>query len=189
MMNCRRAKLEISLWISDDLSGASVSNLEEHIARCSDCESYRQRLQESLINLKAGSVVSNRDLSDSIWPGLAEELPNYQEMQQRKRFHGWVLATAFSVACVAMVTFSTKQNFLSWSGEGGYDLDGRNFSQTADRAGGFRRSRKDTDAAPQMRIPNYRYLQLEKKRRTQINNKADDDTNPDSTLEEIDQRK
>ena len=137
-MNCKRIKLEISLWITDDLNGSSVTNLEEHLARCSDCESYRRSLQESLSDLKAGTSISKLDLNDSIWPGLATELPDYHEMQKRERFNGWMLATAFTVACAAMVTFSSKQNSLGWSGDGADDLDGRLFfSQAADRDDGY----------------------------------------------------
>lgn len=175
-MNCKRAKLEISLWITDDLNGSSVTNLEEHLARCSDCERYRRSLQESLSDLKAGTSIAKLDLNDSIWPSLATELPDYHEMQKRKRFNGWMLATAFTVACAAMVTFSSKQNFLGWTGDGTDELDGRFFSQAADRDDGY----------PNPRIPRSRDQNKNRTDDSKVEANANPDNNSSNAMQEID---
>ena len=93
-MNCDEAKLEIALWVGNDLDNrARVEELRRHIATCPDCRLRTKSLQSSMVVLGAIDQDQTYDPGDSLWPELQSRI-DYLEKTPKSPFPTakWVLA-------------------------------------------------------------------------------------------------
>lgn len=112
-MNCKRARLEIALWVGNDLDEASVESLQRHIAECSPCRNHWEKLRSCHQRLKSPSLLSDESLSrgavksmhDSVWPDLLVRLPARNAETQPVEFNGWFPAMAVIAASIAIAVF------------------------------------------------------------------------------------
>ena len=115
MMDCRRAKEMLPLWVGQDLPDAvSHAEVASHLEQCPDCEQQLRSLQSSLEVLQSCSSKSYEVESrrPSLWPELItqisswEKAPSYQRAQGQDRFNGWVPASVMALAVGLMVAVS-----------------------------------------------------------------------------------
>lgn len=104
-MNCKRAQLEIALWVGNDLDGSAVEGLQQHLSECSPCRRHWERLKASLKRLKDPVVSGARSMHDSVWPDLISRLPSRSAEPQPVEFNGWLPALAVIAASVAIAAF------------------------------------------------------------------------------------
>ncbi len=112
MMNCKRARSEIALWVGDDLDQSARHELERHLAECPSCRDHRNRMRASLdmlygaedsVDTSGDSVASTHD---SLWPGLSGRLELRDEARKASRFNGWVASLSLAAMVLAMVALS-----------------------------------------------------------------------------------
>ena len=104
-MNCKRVRLEIALWVGNDLDGSAIEGLQRHLSECSKCRQHWEKLKSSLMRLKDPVVSGARAMHDSVWPGLLARLPARGGDPQPVQFNGWLPALAVIAASVAIVAF------------------------------------------------------------------------------------
>lgn len=98
-MNCDEAKLEIALWVGNDLDDpARIEELRRHIATCPDCRLRTKSLQSSMVVLGAVDQDRTYDPGDSLWPELQSRI-DYLERTPKPRFP----TTKWALALVAVV--------------------------------------------------------------------------------------
>ena len=93
-MNCDEAKLEIALWVGNDLDDpARIEELRRHIATCPDCRLRTKSLQSLMVVLGAVDQDLTYDPGDSLWPELQSRI-DYLERTPKSPFPitKWVLA-------------------------------------------------------------------------------------------------
>lgn len=98
-MNCDEAKLEIALWVGNDLDDpARIEELRRHIATCPDCRLRTKSLQSSMVVLGAADQDLTYDPGDSLWPELQSRI-DYLEKTPKSPFPAvkWALALAVIV--------------------------------------------------------------------------------------------
>lgn len=83
-MNCDDAKLDIALWVGNDLNEATrVEELRRHIAVCPDCRLQAKSLQSSMVLLGAVDQDRTYDPGDSLWPELERRIDYLERTPQR----------------------------------------------------------------------------------------------------------
>lgn len=109
MIDCRRAKEMLPLWVGQDLPDAvSNADVARHLEHCPDCERQLRSLQASLDILQSCSsescLVERR--RPSLWPELVGKISGWENAHRRDRFNGWVPAAVMSLAVMMMVAVS-----------------------------------------------------------------------------------
>jgi len=104
-MNCRQAKLDIALWIGEDLTDVGArEELRRHVAACPPCRTHYRRLKKTLGVLEHADREATYDSSDSVWPELSRRLDRRSRRPtQGNRFNGWFPFAAMTVACLLLV--------------------------------------------------------------------------------------
>lgn len=110
-MHCKRAKLEIALWVGDDLDGNASDELKHHLSECAPCRQHRDRLKSSLKPLHDSDAASMFSINDSLWPNLLTQLPKRPADSEPSEFNGWLPALAVCAACLAIMTFWRANEF------------------------------------------------------------------------------
>lgn len=108
-MNCDEAKLEIALWVGNDLDDlARIEELRRHIATCPDCRLRTKSLQSSMVLLGAVDQDLTYDPGDSLWPELQSRI-DYLERTPKNPLplKKWVWAL-LAVVAVGGVAWSLK---------------------------------------------------------------------------------
>jgi len=109
MMDCRRAKEMLPLWVGQDLpDAASHAEVASHLEQCPDCGQQFVSLQSSLDVLQSCSSKSYEVESrrPSLWPELITQISSWEKAHRRDRFNGWVPALVMSLAVGLMVAVS-----------------------------------------------------------------------------------
>ena len=104
-MNCRQAKLDIALWIGEDLTDAGArEELRRHVAACPPCRTHYRRLKKTLGVLEHADREATYDAADSVWPELSRRLDQRSRRpMQGNRFNGWLPFAAMTAACLLLV--------------------------------------------------------------------------------------
>ena len=114
-MNCRRAKLEIALWVGDDLDSRATDGLKRHLTECAPCRTHWQKLKLGLKPLQNSGSSVMFSIDDSLWPSLLTQLPDRPAEPQPTEFNGWLPAVAVCAACLAIVAFWQQNRFQDHS--------------------------------------------------------------------------
>ncbi|MCH8828555.1 MAG: zf-HC2 domain-containing protein [Planctomycetes bacterium] len=112
-MNCKRARLEVALWVGNDLDGKAEQVLKEHLAECGRCRIHWKRMKESLRHLHDPEDSAAYRIDSSIWPDLLSQLPTRGDGPRPVEFNGWLPATAVVAACLAIFAFWLNQSSRS----------------------------------------------------------------------------
>lgn len=104
-MNCRRAKLEMALWVGDDLDDGAVTGLKQHLAGCKCCHSHWKQLKQCLKPLHDSGETSLPSLHESVWPELLPQLSKPSHEPRPVEFNGWIPAIAVLMTCTAITLF------------------------------------------------------------------------------------
>ena len=129
MMDCRRVRQLLPLWVGQDLPDAiSTADVAIHLTRCPDCEQHRKSLQNSLEILQGSSsetlaVESGRP---SVWPPLVSRISEWEISRRRERFNGWIPASVMALAVLLMIAVSIPSIQYEFFGDGANDLN-RNY--------------------------------------------------------------
>jgi hypothetical protein len=104
-MNCRQAKLDIALWIGEDLTdGGAREELRRHVGACPPCRAHYRRMKKTIGVLEHADREATYESSDSVWPELAKRLDQRaRRPMQGHRFNGWLPFAAMTVACLLLV--------------------------------------------------------------------------------------
>jgi predicted anti-sigma-YlaC factor YlaD len=102
-MNCKRAKVEIALWVGGDLGDAPEVSLKQHLGECSGCHRYWRQMKNSLRFLQEPDEDSLPVLTDSMWPDLSSRLSSRETMWRRGQFNGWIPAALIAASCVVIL--------------------------------------------------------------------------------------
>lgn len=109
-MHCKRARLEIALWVGNDLDDASIGRLQRHLAICPVCREEWRRMESSLRTLhdSSDSLLGDPELrpARSVWPKVAARLASPEFQGPASRFNGWVPALAIASIFLAMVVIA-----------------------------------------------------------------------------------
>ena len=109
MIDCRRVKQLLPLWVGQDLpDAASFADVASHLEQCRDCDQQRKSVQSSLEVLQTSSF---RTLSDelsrpSLWPSLVSRISEWDVEHRRDRFNGWIPASVMALAVMLMIAVS-----------------------------------------------------------------------------------
>jgi hypothetical protein len=106
VMDCRRAKTGLALWVGEDLPDAGeVAALRRHVARCASCAGYLTQLQASQEALRAAQSGPPAFVT-SIWPEVRSEIVRHEKQKRHERFNGWIPAVAMAAAVLMIVGVS-----------------------------------------------------------------------------------
>ncbi len=108
-MECRQVKQLLPLWIGQDLPDAnSAADVASHLAQCPSCEKQRDGLQASLEVLQGVSVntLPVAATSRSLWPQLVSRISDWERLNRRERFNGWIPASVMALAVALMIAVS-----------------------------------------------------------------------------------
>lgn len=109
MMDCRRVKQLLPLWIGQDLPDAVMADsVAKHIQQCRECEQRRVELQGSLDVLQGSSAetLTAGSIGRSLWPDLVSRISDWENHRRRERFNGWIPASVMALAAALMIAVS-----------------------------------------------------------------------------------
>ena len=130
MMDCRRAKEMLPLWVGQDLPDAvSHAEVASHLEQCPDCGQQLRSLQSSLDILQSCSSKSYEVESrrPSLWPELITQISSWEKAHRRDRFNGWVPALVMSLAVGLMVAVSIPSIHQVFFGDEVADSNNTNY--------------------------------------------------------------
>lgn len=95
-MNCDEVKLELALWIGNDLDDPTrIEELRRHIATCPQCRSQAKSLQTSIGVLGSIDPDPTFDQQDSLWPELNARIDYLEKTPRQPTAYGkWVIVLA-----------------------------------------------------------------------------------------------
>ena len=95
-MNCDEVKLELALWIGNDLDDPTrIEELRRHIATCPQCRSQAKSLQTSIGVLGSIDPDPTFDQQDSLWPELNARIDYLEKAPRNPPAYGkWVIVLA-----------------------------------------------------------------------------------------------
>ncbi len=107
MMDCRRVKQLLPLWVGQDLpDSANAADVASHLKRCAVCEHYQKSLQASLETLHSSKSWPAEPSRPSVWPQLASRISEWDRRNRHDRFNGWIPASVMALAAALMVAVS-----------------------------------------------------------------------------------
>ena len=110
-MNCRRAQVQIALWLGDGLGAKDETELRGHLTGCPCCREHLAKLQSTLACLHAAECGDADGASKrSLWPGLATRLPRRSCAAGSAKFFGGTAMLAVAVAWI-LVSVAIFWNF------------------------------------------------------------------------------
>lgn len=95
-MNCDEVKLELALWIGNDLDDPTrIEELRRHVATCPQCRSQTKSLQASMSVLGTIDPDPTFDLQDSLWPELNARIDYLEKAPRQPSAYGkWAIVLA-----------------------------------------------------------------------------------------------
>ncbi len=107
MMDCRRVKQLLPLWVGQDLpDSSSAADVASHLERCPACERHQKSLQASLELLHSSKSWPAEPSRPSVWPQLVSRISEWDRHNRRERFNGWIPASIMALAAALMVAVS-----------------------------------------------------------------------------------
>ena len=112
-MNCDEARLEIALWVGNDLDEASrIEELRRHIAICPECRRHARSLQSSMVLLGAVDQDQTFDPGDSLWPDLQSRIDYLERTPKQPISAGkwvWILLAAIGVSTISWSLWPARE--------------------------------------------------------------------------------
>lgn len=101
-MNCDDVKLELALWVGNDLDDPTrIELLRRHMAVCPQCRAQAKSLQSSMGVLAAVDPNLTFDHTDSLWPELNDRIDYLERTPDNAPAYGkW----AILLACMAGIS-------------------------------------------------------------------------------------
>ena len=124
MIDCRRVKQLLPLWVGQDLpDAASIVDVASHLKQCPDCERQRRGLQASLEILQGSSsqTLAFDSGRPSVWPSLVSRISEWEISHRRERFNGWIPASVMALAVILMIAVSIPSIHDEFFGGGSSD--------------------------------------------------------------------
>lgn len=109
--DCRQAHVEIALKAGgDSIDPVAASLLESHLSECAACRQYLTGMESALELLQSSAVevIPGKRLP-SLWPRVAQRLPQPAARTAYARFNLWVPTAAMAAACAAMILVTIVQ--------------------------------------------------------------------------------
>jgi hypothetical protein len=105
-MNCKRAQAAISLFLDERLDPAGQTQLNRHLARCTECTAYLQDLREGLaalheLPLESPSINFDWNLKRKLQQAQHEAW-QYRELETERRFWPRFVLSAAAALAVAL---------------------------------------------------------------------------------------
>jgi len=95
-MNCDDVRLELALWIGNDLDDpARIEELRRHVATCPNCRLRAKSLQASMVLLGTTTPHVTFDRPESLWPELNARIDYLEKTPRNPPPYGkWAIGLA-----------------------------------------------------------------------------------------------
>lgn len=110
-MNCDEVKLELALWVGNDLDDPTrIEELRRHVATCPQCRSQAKSLQASMGVLGTIDPNPTFDLQESLWPELSARIDYLEKAPRNPPAYGkWAILLACGAGlCLGLWTMSNR---------------------------------------------------------------------------------
>lgn len=106
-MACDRIRVELSARLDGEITAAVSARLDEHLATCSACRAYEERIKSVRRTLRVQPIEALPDLAPRVMAKIREERSPKQGVAWGERFR----IAAIAAAAAALVLFGATQPF------------------------------------------------------------------------------